>query len=158
MKLRDIIVSKAVFPNIQATKRDAAIGELIDGLIAAGVVSAEHRALLLRETAARERKGSTGFGHGVAVPHAKTNLVNKPFAAIGVSSVGIEFNSLDRQPVHCMVMMLSPLADPEKHLNAMETVFGALSQESFRRFMRQVRSEQDILTLIDETDAARTGH
>lgn len=153
MKLREIIVTKAIFPVLQSSKRDLVIGELLDGLIAAGVVSADARATLIKETAARERKGSTGFGHGVAVPHAKTAFVTKPYAAIGVSASGIDFNSLDRQPVFAVVFMLSPLGNLESHLGAMESVFGALSQESFRRFLRQARTVEDVLTLLDETDA-----
>lgn len=154
MKLRDIIVTTAILPALQTSKRDLAIGELIDSLIVGGVVDQDSRALLLKETIARERKGTTGFGHGVAVPHAKTALVKKPFAAIGLSSTGIDFNSLDRLPVNSIVFMLSPLSDPEAHLNAMETIFGALSQESFRRFLRQARNVDDVTTLLDETDAA----
>ena len=50
--------------------------------------------------------------------------------------------------------MLSPLSDPESHLNAMETVFGALSQEVFRRFLRQARNVDDVTLLLDETDSA----
>ncbi len=153
MKLRDIIVTKAIFPVLQSSKRDLVIGELLDGLIAAGVVSTDARATLIKETAARERKGSTGFGHGVAVPHAKTALVTKPYAAIGLSTGGIDFNSLDRQPVFAVVFMLSPLGNLESHLGAMESVFGALSQESFRRFLRQARTVEDVVTLLDETDA-----
>ncbi len=153
MKLREIIVTKAIFPVLQNSKRDLVIGELLDGLIAAGVVSSESRTTLIKETAARERKGSTGFGHGVAVPHAKTALVTRPHAAVGLSSGGIDFNSLDRQPVFAVVFMLSPLANLESHLGAMESVFGALSQESFRRFLRQARTVDDITTLLDETDA-----
>ena len=154
MKLRDIVVTKAILPSLVNTKRDLAIGELLDALIASGVVSAESRASLLKETFARERKGSTGFGHGVAVPHAKTTLVSKPHAAIGVSASGVDFNSLDRQPVHAIGFMLSPVSDPESHLNAMETVFGALSQEVFRRFLRQARNVDDVTLLLDETDGA----
>lgn len=154
MKLRDIVVTKAILPSLVNAKRDLAIGELLDALIASGVVSADSRATLLKETFARERKGSTGFGHGVAVPHAKTTLVSKPHAAIGVSASGVDFNSLDRQPVHAIVFMLSPLRDPESHLNAMETVFGALSQEVFRRFLRQARNADDVILLLDETDGA----
>ena len=153
MKLRDIVVPTAILPSLKSTKRDSAIGELLDSLIESHVIKAESRATLLREALARERKGSTGFGHGVAVPHAKTTLVTKPHAAIGVSGAGVEFNSLDRQPVYSIVFMLSPLTDPESHLNAMETVFGALSQESFRRFLRQARNVDDVTTLIGELDA-----
>ncbi len=152
------MVTTAILPALKSTKRDVAIGELLDTLIASGVVDANSRATLLKETLARERKGSTGFGHGVAVPHAKTTLVKKVHAAIGVSQAGVEFNSLDRQPVFSIVFLLSPLPDPESHLNAMEIVFGALSQEAFRRFLRQARSVDDVTTLIGETDAASAGH
>lgn len=153
MKLREIVVTDAILPALKGAKRDLAIGELIDSLIANNVIPADARATVLKEALARERKGSTGFGHGVAVPHTKTNLVKKPFAAIGVSTGGVDFNSLDRQPVHSIIFMLSPLSDPESHLNAMETVFGALSQEVFRRFLRQAKTIEEVITLLDETDA-----
>ncbi len=158
MKLREIIVTKAIFPSLQSSKRDLVIGELLDGLIAAGAVPEDARAALIKETAARERKGSTGFGHGVAVPHAKTALVSRPFAAVGISTTGIDFNSLDRQPVFAVVFMLSPLGNLESHLSAMEAVFGALSQEPFRRFLRQARTIEDVTTLLDETDTAVVTH
>ncbi len=155
MKLREIVVESAVFPAVRSTKRDAVIGDLLDGLIAAGVIQAADRAGLLKESLSRERKGSTGFGHGVAVPHAKTSLVKRPYAAVGLCPAGIEFNALDRQPVYTVFFLLSPLDDPEAHLSAMESIFGALSQETFRRFMRQAKGNQDILGLLEETDAER---
>lgn len=149
------MVASAVFPSLKSTKRDAVIGELVDGLIASGILAATDRATVIRDTLARERKGSTGFGHGVAVPHAKTALVKRPHAAVGVCAAGVEFNSLDRQPVYSVVFLLSPLSDPEAHLTAMESIFGALSQEPFRRFMRQAKCVEDITGLFDEVDGSR---
>ncbi len=155
MKLRDIVVASAVFPALTSTKRDGVIGELVDGLVRAGVVTAGDRTVIVKESMARERKGSTGFGHGVAVPHAKSSLVTRPCAAIGLCPAGIDFSALDRQPVFTVVFLLSPISDPESHLAAMESIFGALSQESFRRFMRQAKVVEDITSLIDEVDGAR---
>jgi mannitol/fructose-specific phosphotransferase system IIA component (Ntr-type) len=66
----------------------------------------------------------------------------------------VDFSSLDRQPVHSIIFMLSPKDQPESHIAAMETIFGALSQETFRRFLRQARNRDDVLTLLDETDGA----
>jgi mannitol/fructose-specific phosphotransferase system IIA component (Ntr-type) len=154
MNLREIVLTDAIVSGLEATKRDHAIGELLDRLIACGAVPSESRAVLLKDALARERRGSTGFGHGVAVPHTKTSLVTKPIAALGVSQIGVDFSSLDRQPVHSIIFMLSPKDQPESHLAAMETIFGALSQETFRRFLRQARNRDDVLTLLDETDGA----
>jgi mannitol/fructose-specific phosphotransferase system IIA component (Ntr-type) len=154
MNLRAIVLPEAIVSGLEATKRDHAIGELLDRLIACGAVPIESRAELLKETLAREKRGSTGFGHGVAVPHTKTSLVAKPIAALGVSKIGVDFSSLDRQPVHSIIFMLSPKDQPESHIAAMETIFGALSQETFRRFLRQARNRDDVLTLLDETDGA----
>jgi mannitol/fructose-specific phosphotransferase system IIA component (Ntr-type) len=56
--------------------------------------------------------------------------------------------------VHAIVLMLSPESKPEDHLAAMEVIFGALSQDRFRKFLRQARSVSDITTLLEEADAA----
>jgi len=155
MKLREIVVEAAIVPCVKATKRDAVIGELVDALVAAGVISEADRPSLVKESIARERKGSTGFGHGVAVPHARSTLVTQPRAAVGLVPGGVEFNALDRQPVYSVVFLLSPAGNPDAHLSAMETVFGALSQESFRRFLRQSTNAADVLSLLDEVDGLR---
>ncbi len=155
MKLRDVVVATAILPCLKASKRDAVIGDLVAALASSGVIADSDRTGIVKESIARERKGSTGFGHGVAVPHAKSHLVKHPQAAVGIVPAGVDFNALDRQPVYSVVFLLSPLGDPEAHLSAMEMVFGALSQESFRRFMRQAKTADDVLTLVDEVDGLR---
>ena len=154
MKLREMVVETAVVPALKSVKREDAIAELLDALVSAGAAPKAMRDELLKAIIKRERKGSTGFGHGVAVPHAKTDLVDAPIAALGISPSGIDFSSLDRQPVHAIFLMLSPESKPEDHLAAMEVIFGALSQDRFRKFLRQARSAGDISTLLEEADAA----
>ena len=82
--------------------------------------------------------------------------INKMAVAVAVSSEGVDFNALDRQPVYSIFLMLSPEDKPEDHLDAMEAIFGNLSQETFRRFLRQATSVEDVLTLLEETDAKAT--
>lgn len=153
MKLLDIVVKKAIIPNLAATERDSAIAEAIDALVSAGALSPELRDDFIKAVIKRENRGSTGFGHGVAVPHVKHPSINKMAVAIAVSQSGVEFNALDRQPVYSIFLLLSPEDQPEEHLDAMEAIFGNLSQERFRRFLRQARSVDDIVTLMEEADA-----
>ncbi len=153
MKLLDIVVKKAIIPNLAAAERDSAIAEAIDALVSAGALSPELRDDFIKAVVKRENRGSTGFGHGVAVPHVKHPSISKMAVAIAVSQAGVEFNALDRQPVYSIFLLLSPEDQPEEHLDAMEAIFGNLSQERFRRFLRQARSVADIVTLMEEADA-----
>ncbi|MCZ6445954.1 MAG: PTS sugar transporter subunit IIA [Phycisphaerales bacterium] len=153
MKLFDIVVKKAIIPNLAATERDSAIAEAIDALVSAGALSPELRDDFIKAVVKRENRGSTGFGHGVAVPHVKHPAISKMAVAIAVSQSGVEFNALDRQPVYSIFLLLSPEDQPEEHLDAMEAIFGNLSQERFRRFLRQAKSVADIVTLMEEADA-----
>lgn len=155
MKLREIVVEKAIVPNLAATKRDEAIRELLDALVASGKVSAEMRDQFAKAIIARENKGSTGLNHGVAIPHTKTPTVKKPLAAIGVSRGGVDFNSLDKQPVYSIFLLVSPEEKPELHLDAIQAIFSHLSKDQFRRFLRQASTVKDVVTLLEEADAGQ---
>jgi mannitol/fructose-specific phosphotransferase system IIA component (Ntr-type) len=104
---------------------------------------------------ARENKGSTGLNHGVAIPHTKSPAIKAPIAAIGVSQTGIDFNSLDKQPVYSVVLLLSPDSKPELHLEAIQAIFSHLSKDRFRRFLRQAKTVENVTTLLDEADAGQ---
>lgn len=158
MKLLDIIVKDAIEPNLEATSRDDAIATLVDRLISANAVSADQRDGFVKAIIKRERRGSTGFGHGVAVPHVKHSEIETLVAAIGVTKEGIDFNALDGQPVHSIFLIISPEQKPEEHLEAMEAVFSNLSQDTFRRFLLQATSVEDVMTLLEEADASALGH
>jgi PTS system fructose-specific IIA component/PTS system nitrogen regulatory IIA component len=153
MKLLEIVVEGAILPNLVATERDDAIAEIVDALVAAGAVSPELRDEFVKAIVKREKRGSTGFGHGVAVPHVKHPAISKMVVAVAISAAGVEFNALDRQPVYSVFLLLSPEDKPEDHLDAMEAIFGNLSQETFRRFLRQAKNVEDVLTLLEEADA-----
>ena len=157
MKLRDIVVEKAIVPNMVAVKRDDAIRELLEAMVAAGKVSADMRDPFAKAIIARENKGSTGLNHGVAIPHPTSPAIKSPMAAIGVSRSGIDFNSLDKQPVYSVVLLLSPESKPEAHLEAIQAIFSHLSKDQFRRFLRQAKSVEEVTTLLDEADAGQVG-
>ena len=75
MKLMDIVVEEAIIPELTATNRDGVIGELIDALVAAGCATEEQRTEFTKAIIRRANKGSTGFGHGVAVPHINSDII-----------------------------------------------------------------------------------
>ena len=155
MKLSDLIHSPSIIPELEATDRNGVIRELIQSLADHGAICAADTGTVARATIARENQGSTGFGKGVAVPHAKHSCVKRMTATIGRSSQGVDFAALDRAPVYTVVLLLSPAEAPEEHLAAMEKVFRYLQRENFRRFLRQADTREAILDLIKEADEAQ---
>ncbi len=153
MKLTESVAEGAVIPELKANERDGVVEELVDVLVSSGAAKPAHRDELVEKILAREKQGSTGFGKGVAVPHVKHESVTQMRAAIGLSPRGVEFASLDKQPVYSVILLLSPADQPEEHLQAMEAIFGNLSKDTFRRFLHQAHSVEEVMSLLEEADS-----
>jgi nitrogen PTS system EIIA component len=154
MKLADFVVKDAIIPELKATDRDGVIRELIQSLAAAKAIPAADVDTLVKAIVERERNGSTGVGKGVAIPHVKHPCIKKRVCVVGRSTVGVDFAALDQAPVYSIIMLLSPPANPDGHLQAMEKIFKALNEDMFRRFLRQSDTRQKIVDLIEEADQA----
>ncbi len=152
MKFGDFVCFKAIVGELRADDRDGAIAELVKALEKAGELAGCNIKEVIRAIIKRENEASTGMGKGVAVPHIKHKAIGKVVAAVGQSSKGIDFRSLDKQPVYSVILLISPDDDPDKHLEAMEKVFRHLQQEKFRKFMRQSRNAKQIKELLLEAD------
>lgn len=152
MRMMQLVAEGAIVPRLKSVQRDEVIGELVEALVSAGAAPAALRDELVKSVLERERRGSTGFGRGVAVPHVKHQAVKTMAAAIGLSDRGVEFNALDKQPVYSVFLLLSPADRPEEHLQAMEVIFKNLSKDTFRRFLRQAATVDEVRTLLEEAD------
>ncbi len=157
MKLSEIVVAQAVTPSLASTQRDEVVAELVDALVSAGTLRQAWRDEVVKAVLEREKRGSTGFGKGVAVPHVKREKHPGVSLAIGLSQSGVDFNALDKSPVHSVFLLVSPAEKPEEHLRAMEVIFKHLSYEMFRKFLRQAQSRDDVLELLREADAQHGG-
>jgi mannitol/fructose-specific phosphotransferase system IIA component (Ntr-type) len=158
MKLSDFIVKDAIVPELKATDRDGVIRELVTALADAKALPANEVDAIVKAIVTREKNGSTGFGKGVAVPHVKHASVKKSVGAIGRSAAGVDFAALDQAPVYSIFLLLSPVNNPDGHLQAMENIFRNLQQDNFRRFLRQSDTKQKIVDLLEEADQASATH
>jgi mannitol/fructose-specific phosphotransferase system IIA component (Ntr-type) len=152
MKFADFVCFEAIIPELSSTTRDGVIAELVSALNKAGQLKHSQCKRIIKSVIKRENEASTGMGKGVAVPHVKDALLKEVVAAVGRSSMGIEFASLDKQPVYSVILLLSPAGEPDKHLQAMETVFKNLQNEQFRKFLRQSQNAAEIKDLLKEAD------
>lgn len=152
MKLSEIIIKDASIANLVAKDRDGVIKEMVMKLVEVGSIKKVDANDIVKAIIKREKQGSTGFGKGVAVPHVKHKSSKKLLACIGRSSEGVDFAALDRAPVYIVVLLLSPPDNPEEHLQAMETIFKHLQRDTFRKFLRQSETVEQINDLVDEAD------
>jgi mannitol/fructose-specific phosphotransferase system IIA component (Ntr-type) len=152
MKFRDFVCFEATITELQASDREGVIAELVSSLDKAGRLGKGKCEEIIREVIKREKEASTGLGRGVAVPHVKHKVVKNVIAAIGQSGAGIDFFALDKQPVYSVILLISPADEPDKHLQAMESVFKHLQQDRFRKFLRQCRTPKQIEDLLNEAD------
>jgi PTS system nitrogen regulatory IIA component len=152
MKFRDFICFDAAVSQLQSSNRDGAIEELVSSIEKAGKLGKENTKSIIKAIIKRENEASTGLGRGVAIPHVKHKTAKDIVATIGLSEEGIDFLALDKMPVHSVIVMISPQDDPDKHLQAMETIFKHLQVEKFRKFLRQCRTPDQIKDLLTEAD------
>lgn len=152
MNLSDFMVPEAIVPDLQATERDAAIAELVTALAQAGRIDPAKVDEITQQVIAREEQGSTGIGKGIAVPHIKHPAVKEIVGTVGCSQAGIDFASLDKAPVYSVLLLLSPPDQPDKHLEAMESLFAHLQRDMFRKFLRQAETRAAVVDLLQEAD------
>ena len=152
MKLADLVCFEAIVPQLTSSDRDGVISELVLKLESAGKLGNAKATVITKAVIKRENEASTGIGKGVAVPHVKHKAIKDVVAAVGCCGAGIDFSSLDKQPVYSVILLLSPEGQAEKHLQAMETIFKNLQKDDFRRFLRQAQTVESVKEVILEAD------
>ena len=152
MGFADFVCFEAIIPELKAADRNCAMAELVSALDKAGRLGKGNCEEITKAMIKREKEASTGMGKGIAVPHVKHQAVKDVVAAIGQSSAGIDFSALDKQPVYSVILLISPMDNPDKHLQTMEHVFRHLQREKFRKFLRQSQTVEQIESLLREAD------
>jgi fructose-specific phosphotransferase system IIA component len=152
MKFTDFVVRGAIHPKLTADSKEEVVRELVRGLVDAGRIDpAEHEAVV-ETVLERERLGSTGIGRGVAIPHAKHSSIGELSAAVGVSSSGVDFESLDGEPTDLFFLLVSPPERSKDHLSVLEYASRQLRNDLFCRLLRQSQTIDDIEQLLREAD------
>lgn len=150
MKLVDFLSAEAISVDMKAQGKQEALEELCQALQRANKLSdAKQMVQILME---REALGSTGIGQGVAIPHGKTGTVKDQVAALGISRRGIEFEALDGEPVHIVFLLVAPSEAAGNHLKALAKVSRLLKDKFFRQALRDAKSADEILRIIQEED------
>ncbi len=151
MKIMDFLCPEAITIDLKAHDKKAAINEIVEMLAKAKKVKKTSE--VIATVLEREKLGSTGIGQGVAIPHGKTDAVNEQIGALGISQKGIEFNSLDGEPVFLMFFLVGPVEVTGQHLKALSRISRLFKDKFFRQSLREAKSVDEVIKIIQHEDA-----
>ena len=152
MKFGDFVNGDAIRVELAADDKEGVILEMVNSLVVASQIAEEDAESITEAILKREELGSTGIGRGVAVPHTKHPSVGRLVGTVGVSSDGVDFNSLDGEKVQLLFLLISPPDRPGDHLRALENISRQLRDNTFCKFLKQAKKSEDIQHLLEEAD------
>jgi len=148
MDLGDILSKQQIITDLRAANRWDAIDELIENLVVTGKIKAGDRDAIAAVVKKRESSMSTGIGFGIGIPHASTDLIYEVVGALGRSNKGVNFDALDNQPVHLVMLFLVPQGQFQKHLHTLANIAKLLHNAEFRQALEQAPDADTMLQII----------
>jgi fructose-specific phosphotransferase system IIA component len=153
MTLGDILQKDQIITELNASTRWEAIDELITRLVQCGKIKPENRDQIAAVVKKRETSMSTGIGFGIGIPHASTDLIYEVVGAFGRSSKGVNFDALDNQPVHLVMLFLVPQGQFQKHLHTLANIAKRLHNKEFRVALEQAPDADTMIKIIKDPGA-----
>lgn len=146
----DLITPDAVLPSLKAGNKKQALQELSRR---AAELTGQHERAIFDVLLERERLGTTGVGHGIAIPHGKLPSLNKVYGLFARMERPIPFDSIDEQPVDLVFLLLAPEHAGADHLKALARVSRLLRDQSICEKLRGSDSADAIYALLTQQEA-----
>ena len=157
MKFADFVCRKAVRADLECGEKESVIREMTQALANAQEIPDDEFEGIIKAILKREELGSTGIGRGVAVPHTKHPGVERLIGTVAISQQGVDFDSLDGETVQLFFLLISPPDRPGDHLRALENISHQLRDQTFCKLLKQAKTTDEILQLLDEADNNQFG-
>jgi len=150
LKIAEILQEQCVVADIRGKTKREIITELVEALAKARLVKDVEP--VVNVVMDREKLGSTGIGNGVAVPHGKLKNINNIMCAFGRSQNGVDFDAVDRAPVHIFFLVLAPEDSASLHLKVLSRITKILRDQSLRKKIIKLTNVRELYTSILEED------
>ncbi len=151
MTIRDLLRKESIQLNGTATGKNDLLDQMV-ALMAKGGNIADLETYK-KGVYEREAEGTTGIGEGIAIPHCKSDAVSESGLAAMVLPQGVDFDSLDGQPVNLVFLIAAPNTKDNVHLDVLSKLSVLLMDENFTTALRQARTVEEFLQVIDRAEA-----
>ena len=146
MILQDVLLPEFILVDMDAEDKDEAFRELVAHYCQ--IDNSSFHEEILNAIITREAKMSTGIHKGVAVPHGKTDAVSALRGVLGISRKGIQYDSLDGEPVYLLFLILSPMEDTEKYLRLLTHLAELMEIPQFQAELQLQTDQQSAFSII----------
>jgi len=146
MILQDVLLPEFIKVDLEAEDKDEAFEELVDHYCQADNSGAYDD--ILEAIVTREAKMSTGIHKGIAVPHGKTSAVDTMRGVLGISRKGVQYDSMDGEPVYLLFMIISPMEDSERYLRMLKHLAELMEIPQFQTELQVQRDPQSAFKVI----------
>ncbi|WP_195340430.1 fructose-specific PTS transporter subunit EIIC [Fusobacterium sp. 1001295B_180824_G3] len=148
MEIKDLLKKDLMILDLKASTKMEAIDEMIARLKEKNIISDEvvFKDLILK----REEKSSTGLGEGIAMPHAKTSVVNTPSVLFARSNKGVDYDALDGEPVHIFFMIAASEGAHDLHIETLAKLSKMLLNDDFTKGLMTCETLDEVYALVDK--------
>ena len=150
MRITDLLDKRSIsLTGAPGSKQDA-LDQMVDLMIKSGKIN--DREAYRQEVYRREEESTTGIGEGIAIPHGKGPFVDRPGLAAMVVKNGVDFDSLDGEPVHLIFLIAAPNTEDNVHLDVLSKLSMLLMDETFAANLKNASTVEEFLRIVDTAD------
>lgn len=150
VKILDLIDPQCIKLELKSRKKKELVKEMVDLLFQAGKIKEKEK--VEESMMEREKKGSSGIGEGVAIPHIMSSKVSQTLIAFGQSKKGINFASIDGKPIYLVFLLVGPASDAMLHLKILAKLCRFLHNSLFKQALLKANSREEIIQAFTEEE------
>lgn len=150
MRITDLLDKNSINLNASPQNKKEALDQAVELMVRSGKINDVEA--YRKQVYAREEESTTGVGEGIAIPHGKCSAVNAPGLSAMVIKDGVEFDSLDGEPVNILFLIAAPDTEDNVHMDVLSKLSVLLMDEEFVDSLKKARDVDEFLSLIDKAD------
>ena len=150
MRITDLLDKNSINLNASPQNKKEALDQAVELMARSGKINDVEA--YRKQVYAREEESTTGVGEGIAIPHGKCSAVNAPGLAAMVIKDGVDFDSLDGEPVNILFLIAAPDTEDNVHMDVLSKLSVLLMDEEFVAGLKEAKNVDEFLLLIDKAD------
>ena len=150
MRITELLDKRSIRIDGAPKSKNEALDQMVELMAKSGKIN--DLEAYRQEVYRREEEGTTGVGEGIAIPHGKGAFVDKPGLAAMVVKDGVDYDSLDGEPVHLIFLIAAPNTKDNVHLDVLSKLSVLLMDEDFSRALQNAKSPEEFMKIVDEAD------
>ena len=155
MRITDLLDQRSILLDAAPKTKSEALDQIVDLMAKSGKI--RDLEAYRKQVYLREEESTTGIGEGIAIPHGKCSAVERPGLAAMVVKDGVDFESLDGEPVTLIFLIAAPNTEDNVHLDVLSKLSVLMMDEEFSQSLRQAESVEQFLAIIEKADERLEG-